>query len=798
MSERLCAAPPFPDALLVGGTGNLLDDGAPPTPLTSFVGRERETAAVVSLLRSPELRLITLIGPGGVGKTRLALRVADLAAADFPGGVRFVRLAPVREAALIASAIAHVLGVREANTDSLAIRIAAIAVRGRTLLILDNFEHVVDAAPLVADLLSTCQALTCLATSRAVLQISGEHTFPVPPLPLVPDVTPASAARAQQSTAIQLFVVRAQATRPDFHLDDANATQVVTICHRLDGLPLAIELAAARMRHMPVAELAARLAAVDGAALRVLASGPRDMPSRQKTLRATVAWSHDLLTPDEQSLFRRLAIFVGGFSAEAAAQVAMADAGPATGLDAGIASLLDQSLLYQTVGAAGEARYGMLETIREFGLERLATSGEEASTRARHAAWCLTLAEVAGRFWERPDPAGWLRRLAREWPNLQAAVAWALEHGNPSLVLRLTRALHDAVNGWGLGDPLEMRHWLDAALAMGERADLALRVDALGSAAVYAAVEGDLTRADALAQQALTLARSSSNRPGEADALHALGLVASFRGDLNQMETMFARSLELWRASGDMVLVGHTLNFLADAALGTGDITRAAALSEEARTLLDGAGNVSFQCRLLGTMGDVALVRREPARAAQLYGDFLARAVSFGHARYVADALVGLAGVAQTIGDAETAALLLGAAAGQMMLVGARSMVHPVTHRRILADTRQHLSGNVFTAAWDAGRALGREAAVAVAQEVAAVAAMHVPQTGDTASPFGLSPRELDVLRLLVEGRSDAEIGEALFISRRTASKHVGSILAKLAVSSRVEAALRAVRELPF
>ena len=322
--------------------------GAFPSSPTPLVGREREVIAVADLLRQPEVRLLTLTGPGGVGKTRLTLGAAKAVTEDFPDGLWFVPLASVRDPGLILSAIARALEVRETGHRSLLDGIAYVLQGKVALLILDNFEHLLTSASLVAELLARCPHLTCLVTSRALLRVTGEHAFPVPPLPLPPTADAVSAERACSSPAVRLFVTRAQAVRPDFEITAANAAAVEAICRRLDGLPLALELAAARVRHLTPEELASRLVGEErGAALRMLTGGPRDAPNRQQTLRFAIAWSYDLLTPAEQALFRRLAVFVGGFTLEAAEAVVNTGDDAEIDVVEGIAALVDQSLLQQ-------------------------------------------------------------------------------------------------------------------------------------------------------------------------------------------------------------------------------------------------------------------------------------------------------------------------------------------------------------------------------------------------------------------------------------------------------------------
>ena len=449
-------------------------------PSTPLVGREREVAAVLARVRDPAVRVVTLTGPGGVGKTRIAIEAGAAAVDDFADGVALVALAPVHDPALVASAVADGLGLRLVGGRPAADALIEYLEPREFLLVIDSFEHMIDAAGLVADLAGACPGLTLLATSREALHVSGEHELSVPPLD-VPGVSAGiTGSESAAFPAVALFAQRAKAASPAFELTDSNAAAVAEICVRLNGLPLALELAAARAKLLGPDAILARLER----SLDLLTRGPRDLPARQRTMRSTIQWSYDLLDETEQRVFRSLCVFVGGCRLEAAAAVADAAGGPPVDTLDTVASLLDKSMLHRDEDSDGELRLGILDTIREYGLDEMATAGELEPARRAHAAYYLDLAEEAASKLGGPETRVWLERVEFDQGNLRAALRNALDESDAATAVRLAAALG---RFWYLGGQLsEGGAWLDEALELGAAWDDPVRVKALSSAALLA------------------------------------------------------------------------------------------------------------------------------------------------------------------------------------------------------------------------------------------------------------------------------------------------------------------------
>jgi len=763
-------------------------------PLTSFVGREREVGGVVDLLRRADVRLVTLTGPGGVGKTRLALRVAGEAAAAFPDGVWFEALAPVRAPTLVPAAIASALELPESGDLTPEERVRDFLAGRRALLVLDNLEHLLDAGRWLAALLTACPGLTVLATSREVLRLSGEHVVAVPPLSLPRPASMPGVDGAAESEAVHLFVKRARASLAGFAFTLDNAGAVGAICVRLDGLPLAIELAAARVKHLPPPALLGRLER----RLPVLTGGPRDQPARLQTMRDAIAWSHDLLSGEERILFRCLSVFVGGFTLEAAGAVVGSPGGGGTDPFEGIASLVDKSLLRQEAGPGDEARYGMLETVREYARERLVASGEAEVVQDRQAAYILGLAERAAPSpwkWGAVEPA-WADRLEAEYGNLRVALAWLVARGNAECCLRLATAAWESLGE--RGHLREGRAMLDQALALPGDPPAACRARALVRSAWAASQLGDQEAAAAVGRRALAVARALGDAKEIAFALVVLGCVAMGDGDLDRAERLHEEALATARAGGDPAGGAMFLNNLGLIALFRGDHARAASLYEEHLTAARAAGWDHTEGVVLNNLAQLAREQGDLGRAARLDLEALDLGYQRRDPALQAVAIETAASVAGAAGMAERAARLLAAAEALRERAGAPLLrIIQTEHERDLALARRGLTEAAFAAAWAAGRALPAEEVLGEAETaLVALATGAAPESASPAPPPAhlLSPRELEVVRLLAEGRSNRAIAEALFVSQSTVISHVRNILDKLGLNSRAAVAAWAVR----
>jgi predicted ATPase len=615
-----------------------------PVQRTGFVGREKEVDAAKELLLRADVRLVTITGPGGIGKTRLAVEVASGLVEYFPGGIHFVPLSPLCDPGSIASLIVQTLAIRETGGQSpieLLKENLQHSARAPMLLLLDNFEHLIEAAPTVAELLVMGPDLKILVTSRAALHLYGEHEFPVAPLALPDSRSIPSVEALSQYPAVALFVQRAVAAKPDFALNRENAAAVAEICARLDGLPLAIELAAARVKVLSPSSLLTRLAN----RLQLLTGGARDLPQRQQTLRAAMDWSYDLLSAAEQNLFRRLSVFVGGCNLEGVEAVCDTKGDLDLDLLDGMASLVDKSLVQQVEHAKGEPRFRMLETVREYALEKLEASGEKALTKRAHAAYCLVLAEEQASE-ESAEGTEWLERFTLEHANFRAGVEWLTETGDAEWGLRLGTALF---RFWEMREYLaEGRGRLGKLLKLpGAAAPTKARARALFAAGVLAVEQGDYVSAGVLVQESLDIARQLGDMRGAAVSLNALAVNARDRGDLPLARSLFEESLALWRESGDPKAVARSLSNLASVAKIQGDNGRASSLYAECLSIFQALGDRMGVAWSINHQGDVARDQGDIAAARTLYEQALAIFRELGDRWGIAGTLADLGNLAR-------------------------------------------------------------------------------------------------------------------------------------------------------
>lgn len=848
-----------------------------PVPLTPLIGREQEVETCCALLQRPEVRLVTLIGPGGVGKTRLGLQVGRELLHEFADGACFVSLAPISSPELVISTIAQACGLREVGDLALRETLGAYLREKRLLLLLDNFEQVAAAASELAELLASCPELRMLVTSRAALHIHGEYEFFVPPLAMPDPTHLPNSELLSQYPAIALFLRCTQAIAPQFRLTKENARTIAEICALLDGLPLAIELAAARMKLLPPQALQDRL----NRRLAVLTSGAQNAPARQQTLRNTITWSYDLLKKEEQELFRQLSVFVGGCSLEAAEAIHTTlsgknEASPA--LDR-VASLIDQSLLRQTEQEGHEPRLIMLETIREFGQELLAMSGEMEASRQAHAEYYLKLTEEAEQIMRSRGKGQRLMNLQRDHDNIRAALQWLVEREEIEKALSMGLALWRfwwmygylnegctflewallasqkaaapvrakllTISGWlfclqgnveraamlcreslaifreledtrGMMTPLWMLGYMalimsdytatqsltEEALILSRTLDdketLVYSLEILATATFY---QGEYGKACALFEESLGISRKLDNPWGIAHSLCFLALVILSQGDRAGATTLLEESLSLSRKIDYKVCIAHSLNLLGQISLQQGNMARTYALMEESLEIFKELGDQQGIGQVLSALGWASFAQGDYVAAQTLLYQSLEIGQKIDNKWFIAFCLEGLGCMVAFQGDPAYAVRLLSAAGA---LCEAISAVLPPIIRGMrestLAAARAQLGERAFAAAWTEGRALTPEQVLddhgpVVLSQQAPLAAFprSAPTTSQpvtsakkpSRSPDRLTTREIEILRLVAQGLTDAQVAEQLIISPRTVNWHLRAIYGKLGVSSR-------------
>jgi predicted ATPase/transcriptional regulator with XRE-family HTH domain len=662
-----------------------------PAPLTGLIGRSAEVDRLQQLISGPHARLLTVTGPGGVGKTRLAIAVATRIQAEYPDGVAFAGLAHIHDALLLPTALARLIGIRELTGRDVLDAVCDFMGQRKLLLVLDNCEHLNKAcAGMASKLLAGCARLTILATSRMALRLRGEQVFPLEPLALPAATVDSLAAAVERSPAVELFVERAREVYPEFALDVTNTAEVAAICRRLDGLPLAIELAAAQCAYVAPRALLARLTS----SLRLLHGSARDLPARQQTLRDTLDWSYNLLSDEARTAFRRLSVFVGGCTPESAAAVCGLHSGDTTFVLIVLENLVAASLLVPARHADNDSRFFMLETIRDYGLERLEECGEGDAVRARHLAWCRALAEQAAPQLTGPDQDEWLDRLEAEHPNLQAA----LRSAPPPNAIGVRLALALWRFWYTRGYLADGRRWLEAAIAVGvdSNADRASALDAAGMLAwrqgdyeqalawhaeslvlrrdlgdrhgvasslenlgMVAWRQSDYQRARALHQESLIMRRELGDQQGTASSLHNLGVAMGEQGEYEQADLVYRESLAIRRRLGDKQGVANSLNSLGLLVWERGDHQQALILHEESLAIVRELGDKKGIANSLNNLGNIADTLCEYERARSLHRESLAIMRELEDRQGIANSVNNLGRIAHKLGDYEDAWNLL-------------------------------------------------------------------------------------------------------------------------------------------
>jgi predicted ATPase/class 3 adenylate cyclase/DNA-binding CsgD family transcriptional regulator len=801
-----------------------------PAQLTPLIDRTNDVTAICDLLCRPDVRLLTLTGAPGIGKTRVGLKATLGVLEQFTDGVFLITLSAVSDPALVPMAIASALGVRDLDQRPMLERLTDALSSKQMLLVLDNFEHLLDATPMIVALVTASPDLKVLITSRAALRVSGEHEYAVPPLALPdPDHLPPLELVAQ-TPAVALFTTRARAVRPDFTLTAENVTSVAAICARLDGLPLAIELAAARSQLFTPQTMLKRLER----RFAVLTSGPRDLPTRQQTLHRAITWSYDLLAPAQQLLFARLAVFVDGCTLQAAEAVCSSPAEHDLPVLEGLAALLGQSLLRREDGSSGEPRFRMLETVREYALDWLAARPDAELTYRQHATFYLGIAEAAEQQLRGAEQTSGIKWLRQEHANLLAAIGWAIARGEAEVALRLTGAL-----GWFWdihGQLSEGRDWLARALGLDGAVPLAIRARALFSAGLLAADHNDPTAAQALFTEALALYRQVEDIAEAAYTLCGLGRVKRLLGDYTAAQAYLTEGLALAQQAGDVRTIAYARYNLGRVTYQLGDYAAARALFTDGlagfQECHDTWGIALSRCNLgrvayrqgdyiaaeaqfteslarfiaindvwgIGLahckLGWIALCRGDQEAARARFAESLPHVQKVGYREGIADVLTGLATVAGAQGAWAQMARLLGAAGVILEAIGETlNTLDRDDYERAIANARTQLSAAAFMTAWEQGRNLPLDQTIAEALELLresglerSVAQPAVSPTAPATYPAGLTEREIEILRLVAQGLTDALVAERLVISPRTVQGHLRSIYGKLDVTSRTAA----------
>jgi predicted ATPase/DNA-binding CsgD family transcriptional regulator/DNA-binding XRE family transcriptional regulator/Tfp pilus assembly protein PilF len=814
-----------------------------PVPLTSFIGRTEEIAALRTTILQDSVRLLTIIGPPGVGKTRLGLQLASDIAHTFADGVAFVALAPATDATQVLDIIAKAVGLHETGAQPLLDTLLAALQDKELLLVLDNFEHVMSAASVIATLLEQAPQLKVIVTSRIALHLHGEYEFSVSPLALPEPQEVDSVDILSRYASINLFLERARAVKHDFTLDMTNAHAVADICRRLDGLPLAIELAASRSNVLTPQALLRHL----DQRLPFLIVRVINGEERHQTLRGAIAWSYDLLSPAQRMVFRRLGVFVGGCTFDAITELwnnidkhahaihSENEGGARHTIDVldTLTALVEHSLLQQTVDSDGEPRFTMLETTREFAIEQLEAEGERLIGHQQHAAYYLQLAELAEPQVQGPEQERWIERLAREQANLRAALYWSLTT-DAALALRLVGAL---CRFWHIrGDFNEGRRWLHQALEQASAAPASVRACALSWAGVMAFMQDDYAQASASFDACLALEREIGNTSKIARVLANQGLVAYWQSAFDLATIRFQESLALFREVDDVngitsVLryigmlclnqgqadhaitalteslalarslnhtfkVAMTLNMLGRAALFRGDYAQAAVFLDESLALNRQVGNKVGIARSLLYQGRVALGQGCTTHAALLLGESLHVFRTTGDREGIATALEACAGIALAHRETVRATRICGAAATIRAVIGAQPLpADQAYYDDVIRVLRQRLGAALFDAAWIAGSVLSLDRAIAEALDVVVSDEPAVNASADPSLTTGLTAREVEVLRLVSQGLTNAQIAEQLVLSPRTINTHLNNIYGKLGVPSRTAATRFAVEQ---